>query len=87
MSIPGSALGMKIGRNVRQSHNDWLALSSPVRRKNASIETFGCRLGKDAGQPGSHLEAVIWLSPYVVAYVFGLYWRSRRLYIEQVTWD
>jgi signal transduction histidine kinase len=30
---------------------------------------------------------VIWLSPYVVAFVFGLYWRSRRLYIEQVTQD
>jgi signal transduction histidine kinase len=41
----------------------------------------------EAGQPGSHAEAVIWLSPYVVAFVFGLYWRSRRLYIEQVTQD
>ena len=29
------------------------------------------------------MGSAIWLTPYVVAFVFGLYWRSRRLNLEQ----
>ena len=37
----------------------------------------------DAGRLTEHVGQVIWLSPWVVAFLFGLYWRSRRLNLEQ----
>jgi signal transduction histidine kinase len=37
----------------------------------------------DAGLLTEHVGQVIWLTPWVVAFVFGLYWRSRRLNLEQ----
>jgi signal transduction histidine kinase len=37
----------------------------------------------DHGQLTEHIGQVIWLTPWVVAFVFGLYWRSRRLNLDQ----
>ncbi len=37
----------------------------------------------DAGRLTEHVGQVIWLTPWVVAFLFGLYWRSRRLNLEQ----
>jgi signal transduction histidine kinase len=36
----------------------------------------------DAGL-GEHVGQVIWLLPWVIAFLFGLYWRGRRLNLEQ----
>lgn len=36
----------------------------------------------DAG-PAEHVGQVIWLLPWVIAFLFGLYWRGRRLNLEQ----
>jgi signal transduction histidine kinase len=37
----------------------------------------------DAGRLTQHAGQVIWLTPWVVAFLFGLYWRSRRLNLDQ----
>jgi signal transduction histidine kinase len=37
----------------------------------------------DHGLGTEHAGQVIWLTPWVVAFLFGLYWRSRRLNLEQ----
>jgi len=37
----------------------------------------------DAGRLTEHVGEAIWLTPWVLAFLFGLYWRSRRLNLEQ----
>jgi signal transduction histidine kinase len=37
----------------------------------------------DAGRLTEHAGQVIWLTPWVVAFLFGLYWRSRRVNLDQ----
>ncbi|MDT5028036.1 MAG: hypothetical protein QOE61_4462 [Micromonosporaceae bacterium] len=38
----------------------------------------------DQGGLISHVQAAVWLSPYVIAWLLGAYRRSRRLYIAQL---
>jgi signal transduction histidine kinase len=37
----------------------------------------------DDGRLTEHVGQVIWLTPWVVAFLFGLYWRSRQLNLDQ----
>jgi signal transduction histidine kinase len=37
----------------------------------------------DAGRLTEHVGQVIWLIPWVIAFLFGLYWRRRRLNLDQ----
>jgi signal transduction histidine kinase len=37
----------------------------------------------DAGRLTEHAGQAIWLTPWVLAFLFGLYWRGRRLNLEQ----